>query len=51
MFSYLTKHKEQNGEVPTFIYSFGPRSSKEISKRKILEFVTDVRELLRILLW
>lgn len=39
---YLARHKEVSAEGATFTYSFGPRTTKEISKRKILTFVSEV---------
>uniref|UniRef100_A0A7M5XEN9 MAGE domain-containing protein n=4 Tax=Clytia hemisphaerica TaxID=252671 RepID=A0A7M5XEN9_9CNID len=39
---YLTRHKEISADGPSFTYSIGPRAAKEISKRKILTFVSQV---------
>jgi len=39
---YLTRHKEISADGPSFTYSIGPRAAKEISKRKILTFISQV---------
>ena len=41
-YNYLERQKVQGHEGPTYQYNWGPRSSVEISKRKILEFVSEV---------
>lgn len=40
--NYLERQKVQGAEGPTWQYNLGPRLSQELSKRKILEFVSEV---------
>ncbi|EDO48369.1 predicted protein [Nematostella vectensis] len=39
---YLERRKVTGGEEATFEYSWGSRSNKELTKRKVLEFVSEI---------